>query len=145
MASPGKNKLNYLTTLSCKASTLPNNKLTKRDINWILTNPSPLLEFRNISIFARTGFAKPYNFSKVPPFARPIITYCGGKRGSPNFFFSGVLIFLLLRNPCKIAEPYDNPFWKNEKTGQEPGRHYCNSFIYRLTRIQSFDLFCSSH
>jgi hypothetical protein len=35
------------------------------------------------------------NFSKYPPFT------------------VGILIFLLLRSPCKISKPYDDPFWEN--------------------------------
>ena len=36
----------------------------------------------------------------------------GGGRLSPIFFLVGILIFLLVRSPCKISEPYDNPFWE---------------------------------
>jgi hypothetical protein len=36
-----------------------------------------------------------------------------GVGGSPNLFGVGILIFLLLRSPCKITKPYDNPFWEN--------------------------------
>ena len=35
---------------------------------------------------------------------------CGGGRWSPNFVLVGILIFLWLRSPCKILEPYNNPF-----------------------------------
>jgi hypothetical protein len=31
----------------------------------------------------------------------------------PKFFLVGILIFVLLRCPCKIAKPYDNPFCEN--------------------------------
>jgi hypothetical protein len=31
----------------------------------------------------------------------------------------GILIFLVVRSPCKIWEPYDNPFWKNSDGGGE--------------------------
>ena len=35
-----------------------------------------------------------------------------GVGGVPEFFFFiGILLFLLLRSPCKNLEPYDNPFW----------------------------------
>ena len=32
--------------------------------------------------------------------------------GGPHFFLVGILIFLLVRRPRKILEPYDNPFWE---------------------------------
>ena len=38
---------------------------------------------------------------KIPPFS------------AQNFVLVGILIFLLLRSPCKISKPYDNPFWEN--------------------------------
>ena len=31
----------------------------------------------------------------------------------------GILIFWLLRSPCKISKPYDNPFWENGDGGGE--------------------------
>jgi hypothetical protein len=32
----------------------------------------------------------------------------------PRIFWGvGILTFLLLRSPCKIAKPYDNLFWEN--------------------------------
>jgi hypothetical protein len=33
-------------------------------------------------------------------------------------FFIGILIFLLLRSPCRISEPYDNPFWEKSDGGR---------------------------
>ena len=40
----------------------------------------------------------------------PLINlHCAGARGSPIIFYVGTKIFVLLRNPCKISEPYDNP------------------------------------
>ena len=32
--------------------------------------------------------------------------------GGPHFFLVGILIFLLVRRPRKISEPYNNPFWE---------------------------------
>jgi hypothetical protein len=53
------------------------------------------------------------NFSKYPPFP-PKNRIVRGVAGIPEFFFwVGILIFLLLRSPCKISKPYDNPFWEN--------------------------------
>jgi hypothetical protein len=37
-----------------------------------------------------------------------------GVGGVPEFLFLvGILIFFLLRSPCKIAKSYDNPFREN--------------------------------
>ena len=33
------------------------------------------------------------------------------ERGVSDLFLGGILIFLLLRSPCNISKPYDNPFW----------------------------------
>ena len=41
----------------------------------------------------------------------------GGGAGS-NFFFTQIFI-IFFRSPCKIWEPYDNPFWKNSDGGGE--------------------------
>jgi hypothetical protein len=35
---------------------------------------------------------------------------------SANFLI-GILIFLLVKSPCKISYPYDNPFWEKSKRG----------------------------
>ena len=50
---------------------------------------------------------------KIPPFSAQKSHSAGGMGGPPNFFLVGILIFLLLRSPCKISKPYDNPFWEN--------------------------------
>ena len=45
-----------------------------------------------------------------------------GGRGGLDFFFIGILIFMLLRSPCKISKHYDNPFWErsnNRKKKEE--------------------------
>jgi hypothetical protein len=50
---------------------------------------------------------------KLPPFSAQKCHSAGGRgaEGSPNFLLLiGILIFLLLRSPRKILEPYDNPF-----------------------------------
>jgi hypothetical protein len=36
---------------------------------------------------------------------------------SPKFVFTSILIFLCLETPCKISEPYDNPFWVKSNLG----------------------------
>jgi hypothetical protein len=35
----------------------------------------------------------------------------GARGGPPNLILIGILLFLLLRNPCKNLKSYDNPFW----------------------------------
>ena len=51
------------------------------------------------------------------PLVHAKIAYCKGK-GVPTFFFNGILIFLLVRSPCKISKPYDNPFWEKVTQGE---------------------------
>ena len=51
----------------------------------------------------------PYNnFWIYPPCPPKYIIVWGIGVVPNNFFFIGILIFLLLRSPCKIWEPYDN-------------------------------------
>ena len=43
----------------------------------------------------------------------------GGARGGPrNSFFIGILIFLLLRSPCKISKLSHKPFWEKRPSAQ---------------------------
>ena len=35
----------------------------------------------------------------------------GGGKGSLRNMFSAILIFFILKSPCKMSEPYDNPFF----------------------------------
>ena len=51
------------------------------------------------------------NFGKYPPLSAKIQHGVGGSR----FFFIGILIFRLIRSPCKISEQYDNLFWQKSK------------------------------
>ena len=37
----------------------------------------------------------------------------------PIFSLTPNLIFLWLKTPCKISEPYDNPFWERSKRSRE--------------------------
>ena len=50
---------------------------------------------------------------KIPPFSAQKSHSAGGRGGPRIIFLVGILIFLLLRSPCKISKPYDNPFWEN--------------------------------
>ena len=39
----------------------------------------------------------------------------GGSRGGPrSLIFVGILLFLLLRSPCKISKLLDKPFWEKQ-------------------------------
>ena len=35
-----------------------------------------------------------------------------GPGGNPDIFWIEILTFLGVNSPCKILEPYNNPFWK---------------------------------
>jgi hypothetical protein len=37
----------------------------------------------------------------------------------PNFFSPKISYFLWLKTPCKISEPYDNPFWEKSNPAEE--------------------------
>jgi hypothetical protein len=43
----------------------------------------------------------------------------GGQRGAGSNFFLPKFLLFFFRSPCKIWEPYDNPFWKNSDGGRE--------------------------
>jgi hypothetical protein len=49
------------------------------------------------------------SFIKRIPFSGPKLHSSGARGGLQIFLFNGILIFLLLRSPCKISESYDNP------------------------------------
>jgi hypothetical protein len=49
---------------------------------------------------------------KIPPFSAQKSHSAGG-RGVPQFFLGWNPNILLLRSPCKISKPYNNPFWEN--------------------------------
>ena len=68
----------------------------------LLGPPSTLAE-----IFRRTCLHS--HFSEISPFSSQNRVILGGRGGPPNNFFIGILLFLLLRSPCKNVEPYDNP------------------------------------
>ena len=41
------------------------------------------------------------------------------KRSPQIFLLIGIPIFVLLRIPCKVSEPYDNPLWDFSNGGNE--------------------------
>jgi hypothetical protein len=51
------------------------------------------------------------NFWNYPPLSAQLSHSRGGPR---IFFLIGILIFLLVRSPCKISKPYNNPYWGSE-------------------------------
>jgi hypothetical protein len=46
----------------------------------------------------------------LPPLS-PKYVIVQGVGGVPDFFFIGILIFMLHRSPCTRLKPYDEPFW----------------------------------
>jgi hypothetical protein len=55
------------------------------------------------------------NTPLVPPNMR-------GLGGSLILFWIGILIFLLVRSPCIISKPDDNPFWDFRNGGKKRKR-----------------------
>jgi hypothetical protein len=45
-----------------------------------------------------------------------------GKGVSQSYFLSGIIKFLRIRSPCKVSEPYDNPFWKKSNAARKRER-----------------------
>jgi hypothetical protein len=74
---------------------------------------------------------------KTVPFSGQNRVILGGRGGHPNFFFIGILLFLLLRSPCKNLEPYDNPFGgfsnggnkKKRKEKEQAGAELCQAQV----------------
>ena len=74
--------------------------------NWLVVRPS--VECL-VLIFKIKQNKKPVYFEEK---LSPQICDSAGGRGVPRLFFLiGILIFLLLRTPCKNLKPYDNPSW----------------------------------
>jgi hypothetical protein len=48
---------------------------------------------------------------KIPTLSAQKCHSAGGRRGPWILYGVGILVFLWVRSPCKISEPYDN-FWK---------------------------------
>jgi hypothetical protein len=68
---------------------------------------------------AHAKFCYHNTFLKIPPLP-PIVCHSAGGGGAvPNFFWVEILLFLLVWSPCKISEPYDNPFWGFEQRWRE--------------------------
>ena len=57
-------------------------------------------------------------FKKKPKKSTPL-----GAGGVPRIFFSPqILFFLCVKTPCKILEPYDNPFWEKSNPAERRER-----------------------
>ena len=63
-------------------------------------------------------FGTLWQFSNLPLFSRKIYHSEGGRGGPQLFFLTGILIFILLRSPCKNSKPYDKPFWDFSNRGK---------------------------
>ena len=59
------------------------------------------------------------SFRKIILFSGQKLHSVGERGGLQIFLFNGILIFLLLRSPCKISESYDNPFWDFSNGGEK--------------------------
>jgi hypothetical protein len=78
---------------------------------------SPLNTFPN-PFKVISGFESLGQLFKIPPLSAKKSHSAGG-RGVPDLFWVGIITFLLLRSPCKISKPYDNP---SGRISNEPGR-----------------------
>merc|ERR1712074_102153 len=64
-----------------------------------------------------SGSCRLYQQQKWTTCPVKIAIFRGLGGGPRNLIFSGILLFLLLRNPWKNLKSYDNPFWKNIEGG----------------------------
>ena len=72
-----------------------------------LSPPSTLAEiFRHACLQSR--------FHQISPFSGQNRVNWGCRGDSPNIFFFGFLIFLLLRSSCKISKLQNKPFWEKQ-------------------------------
>ena len=65
-------------------------------------------------------YDKPFwDILEISPFSGQNRVKWGGRGGPRNLFSIGILIFLLLRSPCKVWKSYDNSFLEIEQTAGE--------------------------
>ena len=79
------------------------------DINWWTILKCRSLFIKSYFRSRRWGSSLPGLRTQDPPLSPPGL-FWGGRGGPQNDFFIGILLFLLLRSPCKNVKPYDNPF-----------------------------------
>ena len=60
-----------------------------------------------------------WNIFENRPFSGQNRVNWEGRRGHRNSFFTGILLFLLLRRPCKNSEPQLPSFWNKSKGVRE--------------------------
>ena len=65
-------------------------------------------------------FQNPRTTFENNPLCPPKYSIVRGVGRVPDFFLVGILIFLLLRSPCKISKPYENPFWEKSNPRRFP-------------------------
>jgi hypothetical protein len=70
----------------------------------------PIDTSRNFPAPVSAEWPSAFKTVKISPFSGQNRVILGGRGGPRNFFLIGILLFLLLRSPCKNLEPYDNPF-----------------------------------
>ena len=64
-------------------------------------------------------YDKPFcDILEISPFSGQNRVKWGGRGGPRNLFSIGILIFLLLRSPCKFWKSYDNSFLEIEQTAR---------------------------
>ncbi len=72
-----------------------------------------------------TGGNFPAQVSAQSPLS---FSFFWGGRGAPrNLIFIEILLFLLLRSPCKKLKSYDNTFWGN-RWGRPNNNKKCGNF-----------------
>jgi hypothetical protein len=59
-------------------------------------------------------FRNPWTTFEITSFSAQKYHSARGRGGPPIIFLIGILIYTLLRSPCKDLKAYDNPFWDFE-------------------------------
>ena len=68
------------------------------------------------------------------PFSGQNRLFWGGRGGPQNLIFIGILLFLLLRSPCKNLKPFDKPFY-NFNSGtmrKKKKKRFCRRVCRRI-------------
>merc|ERR1711940_420870 len=78
-------------------------------------SPNPSEVISKVSGLSDKSFLEIFEIS---PFSGQNRVKWWGRGGPRNLFSIGILIFLLLRSPCKIWKSYDNSFLEIEQTAR---------------------------